>query len=78
MLVMMVRYYSMWGMVTTKKKTHVSFQFCFEISFVGNTYKFCYEKRFVGNCYQSFCKIFCIKHFSQQILYEILMNFIIL
>ena len=53
---------------STTKKTHISCQFCFEIFFVENTYKFCYEKKFAGNCCQFFCKIFSIKHFSQQIL----------
>jgi len=55
-------------MSCTTKKIHISCQFCFEIFFVGNTYKFCYEKKIARNCYQFSCKIFCIKHFSQQIL----------
>jgi len=46
--------------------------------FLGNTYKFVMKK----NCKKLlpffFCKIFYIKHFSQQILQEILTNFIIL
>ena len=52
-------------MFATSVKTHILCQFCFEFFFIGNIYKF-------------FCKIFCIKHFSQQILYKILTNFIIL
>jgi len=53
-----------YGCMNTTKITHILCQFCF-IFFLGNTYKFCYEKKFIENYCQFFCKIFCIKHFSQ-------------
>jgi len=42
---------------STTKKTHISCQFCFEITFEGNTYKFCYEKNLqeiVADCFAKY------------------------
>ena len=50
------------------KNIYMSCKFCFKSFLVENTYKFYCEKKFTRNYYQFFCKIFCIKYFSQQIL----------
>jgi len=44
--------------MATTKKTHISCQFGFEISFVENTYKFCYEKKLQEIVTNFFAKYF--------------------
>jgi len=52
---------------TLLKKTHIFYKYYFEF-FQETLTNFVMKKKFAGNCCQFFCKIFCIKHFSQQIL----------